>query len=241
MKYVLYRPGLQRRGDLFLAVSEALRRQAIARHYPAERTLTHYNGVDLDDFPAGPGGPDTILFVGRLVEKKGVEILLRAFASVRRVRPGASLVIIGEGPLRSRLERLAGESVRFLGSLPPADVSAWMRRSTMLAAPSVTARDGDAEGLPTVIVEAAASALPVVGTDHSGIPEAIVEGETGFIVPERDAEVLAVRIETILSTPDLRGRMGAAARVMAEQRFDFARQMRRLEEIYDHVRDGRCA
>ena len=92
-----------------------------------------------------------------------------------------------------------------------------------------------------MIVEAAASALPVVGTDHSGIPEAIVEGETGFIVPERDAEALAARLVTILASRELRDRMGAAARALAEQRFDFARQMRRLEEIYDEVRAGRCA
>lgn len=241
MHYALRRRALQRRGDLFLAVSDALRRKAVAGGYPAERTRTHYNGVDLDLFPAGPGGPDTILFVGRLVEKKGVETLLRAFAIVRRARPGASLVIIGEGPLRSRLERLAGDSVQFLGSLAPGEVAAWMRGAAVLAAPSVTARDGDAEGLPNVIVEAAASALPVVGTDHSGIPEAIVEGETGFIVPERDSEALAARLAAILSAPDLRGRMGAAARAMAEQRFDFARQMRILEEIYDEVRAGRCA
>jgi len=241
MHYALRRRALQRRGTLFLAVSEALRRQAIAGGYPAERMHTHYNGVDLALFPAGPGGPDTILFVGRLVEKKGVETLLQAFAIVRRERPGASLVIIGEGPLRSKLERLAGESVQFPGSLAPDEVAAWMRRSTVLAAPSVTARDGDAEGLPNVIVEAAASALPVVGTDHSGIPEAIVEGETGFIVPERDAEALAARLTAILGAPDLRGRMGADARAMAEQRFDFERQMRLLEEIYDEVRAGRCA
>ena len=108
MTYALRQHVLQRRGTLFLAVSEALRRRAIARGYPAERTLTHYNGVDLDRFPAGPGGPDTILFVGRLVEKKGVETLLRAFAIVRRARPGASLVIIGEGPLRSEAGKAGG-------------------------------------------------------------------------------------------------------------------------------------
>jgi glycosyltransferase involved in cell wall biosynthesis len=241
MRYALRQRALQRRGDLFLAVSEALRRQAIARFYPAERTRTHYIGVDLDRFPAGRGGPDTILFVGRLVEKKGVETLLQAFAIVRRARPDASLIIVGEGPLGSRLRRLAGESVRFLGSLAPDAVAEWMRRATVLATPSVTARDGDAEGLPSVIVEAAASALPVVGSDHSGIPEAIVEGETGFIVPERDAEALAARLTAILSDADLRGRMGAAARAMAEQSFDFGRQMRRLEGIYDEIRAGRCA
>src|SRR5436305_7267218 len=85
--YALRERALQRRGTLFLAVSEALRRQAIARGYPAERLSVHYNGVDLARFPAGPGGPGTILFVGRLVEKKGVEILLRAFATVGREWP----------------------------------------------------------------------------------------------------------------------------------------------------------
>jgi glycosyltransferase involved in cell wall biosynthesis len=241
MHYALRERALQRRGALFLAVSEALRRQAIARGYPPERTLVHYNGVDLTRFPAGPGGPGIILFVGRLVEKKGVEFLLRAFATVAREWPETSLVIIGEGPLRARLEQLAGASVRFLGAQPPEAVAEWMRRATILAAPSVTAHDGDAEGLPNVVVEAAASALPAVGTDHQGIVEAIVEGETGFIVPERDAEALAARLMAILADPERRNRMGAAARAMAEQRFDFARQMHRLEEFYDEVRAGRCA
>jgi glycosyltransferase involved in cell wall biosynthesis len=241
MHYALRRHKLQRRGALFLAVSDALRRRAIALGYPPERTLIHYNGVDLGCFPAGPGGPDTILFVGRLVEKKGVAILLRAFAGVRRALPNASLVIIGECPLRTLLERLAGESVRFLGGQPPEAVAEWMRRATVLAAPSVTARDGDAEGLPNVIAEAAAAALPAVGTDHAGIPEAILDGETGYIVPEHDSETLAARLVAILGDGALRDRMGAAARALAERSFDLAGQMRRLEEIYDRVRAGRCA
>lgn len=240
IQYALRRRALQRRGTLFLAVSDALRRQAIALGYPEARTRTHYNGVDLAAFPAGAGGPDTILFVGRLVEKKGVEILLRAFASVRRARPAASLVVIGEGPLGARLRALAGESVRFLGSLPQAEIAAWMRRATVLAAPSVTARDGDAEGLPTTIVEAAASALPAVGTWHSGIPEAIADGKTGFLVPERDAEALGARLLAILDARDLRDRMGAAARRLVEEKFDAVRQIVRLEAIYDELRSQPC-
>jgi glycosyltransferase involved in cell wall biosynthesis len=240
MNYALFQRRLMRRGDLFLAVSDALRRRAIARGYPEERTLTHYNGVDLARFFPGTGGRDTILFVGRLVEKKGLATLLRAFAELRTVRPAATLVVIGDGPLRAGLEESAGDRVRFLGWLPPGDVAGWMRRATVLAAPSVPARDGDAEGLPNALVEAAASALPAVGTDHEGIPEAIAEGETGFLVPENDAAALAVRLGAILDSRELRARMGAAARALAEARFDFARQMRRLEEIYDEVRAGRC-
>ncbi|HYN46223.1 MAG TPA: glycosyltransferase [Allosphingosinicella sp.] len=235
MRYALFQRRLMARGALFLAVSEALRRQALARGYPAERTLTHYLGVDLKRFAgAGTPEPGLILHVGRLVEKKGTSVLLDAFARLGR----GQLVVIGDGPLRGALERQAqglGGTVRFLGALPPAEVAGWMRRAWLLAAPSVTARDGDAEGLPTVIVEAAASALPAIGSDHSGIPEAISEGETGFLVPERDAGALAARLAELLDARDLRHRMGAAARRLAKERFDAARQIARLESLYDEV------
>ena len=233
MRYALLRRRLMARGALFLAVSEALRQKAVAGGFPETRTLTHHLGVDLSRFAGdGPREPGLILHVGRLVEKKGTAVLLEA---VRRL-DGARLAIVGDGPLRRALERQAGglgEKVLFLGALPPPQVADWMRRASVLAAPSVTARDGDAEGLPTVIVEAAASALPAVGTRHSGIPEAIVDGETGFLVPERDPGALAARLETLLGSAEIAARMGAAARRLAEERFDAVRQIARLEGLYD--------
>jgi glycosyltransferase involved in cell wall biosynthesis len=239
MRYALGRDALKRDGALFLAVSDALRARAIAAGYPAGRILTHYNGVDLARFPAGPGGDGaTILHVGRLVEKKGTALLLAAFAEVRKTHREARLAIIGEGPLRGALERLSaelelGDSVRFLGAQPPALVAEWMRRSALLAAPSLTARDGDAEGLPNVVVEAAASALAVVASDHAGIPEAVTDGRSGFIVPEGEREPLARRLSDLLASAELRHGMGLAGRELAEARFDAARQMEKLEEIYD--------
>ena len=166
MRYALGKKRLQREGALFLAVSDALRRQAIARGFPEERTLTHYNGVDLGRFRPGdaPGEPGLVLHVGRLVEKKGTAVLIEALAGL----PDARLVVIGDGPLRGALERQAGPAVRFLGALPPDEVAQWMRRASVLAAPSLTAADGDAEGLPNVVVEAAASGLPVVATRPFG-------------------------------------------------------------------------
>lgn len=239
LRYALGREALQREGNLFLAVSDALRARAVAAGFPPGRTITHYNGVDLARFPAGPGGDGgTILHVGRLVEKKGTALLLAAFAQVGKAHPEARLAIIGEGPLRGSLERRSaalglGDSVRFLGAQPPAVVAEWMRRSAILAAPSLAARDGDAEGLPNVVVEAAASALPVVASDHAGIPEAVADGKSGFIVPEGAVEPLARRLSELLASPDLRRRMGAAGRALAEARFDAARQMRTLEDHYD--------
>lgn len=239
-RHALFRRRLIEQGKLFLAVSDALRREALARGYPAERTITHYLGVDLARFECGEPEPGLVLHVGRLVEKKGTAVLLDAVARL----PGARLVIVGDGPLRSGLERRAaalglGARATFLGALPAAEVATWLRRAWLLAAPSVTAKDGDAEGLPTVIVEAAAASLPAVGTDHAGIPEAIVDGETGFLVPERDSAALAERIGALLASPDLRGRMGAAARALAERRFDSRLQAARLEELYDGVRQIR--
>jgi glycosyltransferase involved in cell wall biosynthesis len=224
-----------REGALFLAVSESLRRRAVAQGFPAERTHVHYNGVDLARFAAAhEDDGETVLHVGRLVEKKGTAMLLRALALV----PAGRLVIIGDGPLRPALERLArelglGRRLRFLGAQPPHAVAEWMRRAALLAAPSLTAQDGDAEGLPNVVVEAAASGLPVVGSDHEGIPEAVLDERSGFIVPEGDVETLARRLTDLLGDPALRRRMGAAGRALAEEKFDLKRQMRLLEDRYD--------
>jgi glycosyltransferase involved in cell wall biosynthesis len=235
MRYALGRGALIREGALFLAVSEALRRRAVAQGFPAERTRTHYNGVDLARFSAAEGDDgETVLHVGRLVEKKGTATLLRAFAELGR----GTLVVIGDGPLRASLERLAGElglgaRVRFLGAQPPDAVAEWMRRAALLAAPSLTARDGDAEGLPNVVVEAAASGLAVVASDHEGIPEAVKDGTTGLLVPEGDVEALAARMGALLGSAETRRAMGAAGRALAEDKFDMAAQMHTLEALYD--------
>jgi colanic acid/amylovoran biosynthesis glycosyltransferase len=236
MRYALGKKRLQDGGALFLAVSDALRKRAIARGYPEARTLTHYNGVDLDRFrpDAEPREPGLVLHVGRLVEKKGTKVLIEAVAGIA----GATLAIVGDGPLRAALERQArelGNRVRFLGALPSDEVANWMRRASVLAAPSVTAADGDAEGLPNVVVEAAASGLPVVGTNHSGIPEAIEDRVSGFLVPEGDAGALAARLADLLGSEQLRRQMGAAARRLAESKFSRQMLTARLESIYDEV------
>lgn len=235
-RYALGRRRLMREGDLFLAVSDALRAQAVALGFPAERTRTHYNGVDLDRFRPGkrPREPGTILHVGRLVEKKGTADLIAALSGLTGVR----LVVIGEGPLRASLQRRAGAAgvkAQFLGPQTVGEVAMWMRRATLLCAPSVTARDGDAEGLPNVVVEAAAAGIPVVATRHAGIPEAVEDGRSGFLVPEGDREGLRARLAQLLASADLRRELGFAARELAMARFDRAGQTAKLEAIYDEV------
>ena len=238
MRYGLFRQRLIRRGDLFLAVSDALRRAAIDQGFPPERTLTHYNGVDTARFrPDGPRDPATILHVGRLVEKKGTALLLKALAGMSG-RPAFRLDVVGEGPLMAPLKRLAQElgiadRVQFLGARQHDCVVSLMRRATLLAAPSMTARDGDSEGLPNVVVEALATGLPVVASSHGGIAEAVDDGVTGFLVGEGMVEPLGQRIADLLASTELRQGMGAAARALACARFDLANQMARLESYYD--------
>lgn len=242
VRYGLSGGRLRSSGQLFLAVSDALRGRALAAGFPADRTITHYNGVDLERFPRPSAAPGRglILHVGRLVEKKGTSVLIRALAEILRDHPGARLVVLGEGPLRPRLEAQAAalglsQQVSFLGARTSEEVAAWMARAWLIAIPSVSAGDGDSEGLPTVLQEAAASSLPAVGSLHSGIPEAIEDGKSGFLVPEGEAEPLARRISELLGAPRLRLAMARASRALAEAKFDSERQTRLLEMHYERL------
>jgi colanic acid/amylovoran biosynthesis glycosyltransferase len=238
MRYALLKRRLIERGALFLAVSDAIRARALAAGYPAERTFTLHNGVDTDFFSPVPEPPEPglVLHVGRLVEKKGTRVLLYALRAV----PKGKLAIIGDGPERRSLEELAqrlgiADRVRFLGRQPPHAVRDWMRRAWLLAVPSLTARDGDSEGLPTVICEAAATGLPVVASIHSGIPEAVVADRTGMLVLEGDVDGLAYALAALVGNVRLRARMAPAARGLAEDRFCRSRQIARLESHYDSL------
>ena len=242
MRYALARQRLFGEAALFLAVSAAVRRRAVALGAPADRVITHYSGVDLDRFRPAPTPPEPglILHIGRLVEKKGTRLLLEAMARLSAAPGDAHLAVIGDGPLRPTLEREAaalglGRRVAFLGALPRAAVRDWIGRAWLLAAPSLTAADGDAEGLPTVLCEAAASGLPAVASRHAGNPEAVVDGETGFLVPEGEAEALAAALAALLGDGGRRAAMAAAGRALAERRFDATRQAARLEALYDEV------
>jgi glycosyltransferase involved in cell wall biosynthesis len=240
--YALGQARLQRRGALFLAVSDALRRRALARGFPEERTLTHYNGVDLDRFRPDPYAvrERVVLHVARLVEKKGTLTLIRAFAGIAAAQPDARLEIYGDGPLRQQLEREAaalglGERIAFCGHASADKVSARMRSASLHASPSCTAANGDGEGLPNVVVEAAASGLPVIATCHAGIPEAVRDGETGLLVPEASVGPLGEALLRLLGNAGMQRAFGRAAREMAVERFDAGAQARRLELLYDEL------
>lgn len=241
-QYRLLRGRLAREGDLFLCVSSFIRDRLLAMGFPEDRTWVHYIGVDCEAIRARDPSEETatILHVARLVELKGTEYLIRAFASVAARFPQCRLVIIGDGPRKRRLRALAGslalgERVRFLGARPHAEVLHWMRKAAVLVLPSVRTATGRVEGLGMVLLEAAASGVPAIGSGLGGIPEAVIDGRTGFLVPERDATALARRLLDLLEDSAERRRMGAEARAHVERSFDLRRQTEALERLYDAV------
>jgi colanic acid/amylovoran biosynthesis glycosyltransferase len=242
VNYPLFRHQLAKHGDLFLCDSEFLRARVLAMGFPEARTRLHYIGVDCGQIQVRDPSEETatVLQVGRLVDVKGTEYLIRGFALLAKKHPAVQLVSIGDGPLRGALEDLAkslgiAERIQFLGARPHADVLSWMRRSAMLVLPSVRTHDGRTEGFGVVMAEAAATGLPVIGSRSGGIPEGIVDGRSGFLVPERDPAALASRMDDLLCDPELRRRMGIQARALVEQKFDIRRQTETLEGHYDAV------
>ena len=233
--------GLMRDGALFLGVSQAVVTAALARGAPSARLERHAIGVDVDRLqPSAAAEPGLIVHVGRLVEKKGAAILLGALAAIADRAPDARLVIIGEGPLRRRLQAQAsrlglGARVAFLGAMEHAATLEWLARAAVVAVPSLTGRDGDAEGLPTVLLEAAALGRAVVATAAGGIAEAVQDGVSALLVPPGEVEGLAEALGRLLGDPDLAARLGAAARLQVERGYGLADQTRRLEAIYDRL------
>lgn len=234
---------LKREARLFITVSKFIKDKLLEQGFPSEKIIPHYHGVDLDQFHPNPDIPreSIVLFVGRLTEKKGCEYLIQSMAKVQSELPEAELVVIGDGPLKPSLETLAAKLLhryQFLGIQPPKVVKNWMNRSRLLAAPSVTASDGDAEGLPNVVLEAQAMALPVVSTTHAGIPEAVIHGKTGFLTLERDVEGLAVYSQRLLQDSDLWKCFSTKGREHVETNFDRTKQTRVLEDIYEAILRG---
>ena len=235
--YLLRRNSVLRRASQFLCVSHYLRGKLLAKGFPQEKLSVHYTGIDTEFFSPTQGSErlPRILFVGRLVEKKGCEYLIRAMEIVQARVPSAELTIIGDGPLRPQLEELARTKLRsfqFLGSQPREFVKAHMNLSTVFCVPSVIASSGDAEGFGMVFAEAQAMGLPVVSFATGGIPEAVEHGNTGFLAHERDYGQLAEFIAVLLTNPSLWRHMSETGQARVRRMFDIRRQTSKLEQIY---------
>jgi colanic acid/amylovoran biosynthesis glycosyltransferase len=193
-------------------------------------------GIDVPAAPASFARQRRFVAVGRLVEKKSPLSTLRAFALVARRDPKVRLDIVGDGPLRERCIAAVSDlglvdCVTFHGALPNERVMQLLSNSFAFVQHSVEAPDGDCEGLPVAILEAMACALPVISTRHSGIPDAVLHGETGLLVAEHDIDGMAGAMMAVLGDPEMAARMGRAGRDHVESAFTRARTAARLREI----------
>jgi colanic acid/amylovoran biosynthesis glycosyltransferase len=234
---------LWKRASLFLCVSKFIREKAIEAGFPPEKLRVHSIGIDLSQF--NPNGshpkPDSILFVSRLVQKKGCEYLLRAMEIVQKSRPQAELTVIGDGVLRRPLEELA-KTLRirctFMGAQPSYVVRKALQSTRVFCVPSVTADNGDSEGLGMVFAEAQAMGVPVASFQHGGIPEIVQNGTTGFLAPERDYAQLAQGILRYLSDDAFWQEHRTRGIEWIRNRFNIETHTAELEAIYSEVISG---
>ena len=225
-------------GDLFLPVSQRGKMELEAMGCPPERTRVHHMGVDLRRFLAAtPAVQERVrlVSVARLVEKKGIGDAIRAVA---KLSVDYEYMVAGDGPLRAELENLAratGANVRFAGAVRQDEVVKLLQSADVFLAPSVTAADGDIEGIPVSIMEAMASGLPVVSTLHSAIPELVADGESGFLAAEHDIAALVRNITILGREPHLRARMGTAGRAIVAHEFSIGVLNERLTKLYHEI------
>ncbi len=225
-----------------LVRSESLGRALVAIGCAPEKIELQRTGIPLADFPfrerTAPANDEwRLLQVSRLIEKKGLQTTLRAFARFREEFPNAKLTIAGEGPQKNELMELAraleiAGAVEFAGFLSQSDLRDLLYGSHIFLHPSETGADGNQEGVPNSMLEAMASGLPVFATQHGGIPEAVNDGGNGILVEERDHDALGNALIELVKTPERLQQMGRAAAQSVAAHFDQASQSRRLEQIY---------
>ncbi|MEO1008323.1 MAG: glycosyltransferase [Planctomycetota bacterium] len=197
-------------------------------------------GVPVADFPfvdrVARGDCVTLLFVGRLVPWKGVQVVLRALSALDDDLPAWEFRIVGTGPQQGELQELAGalglsDRVRFLGSLDSSEVNRQMAGTDIFVHHSLTSPDGWVEGFGVSVAEAASTGLPVVASRSGGICDQVREGETGILTEENDVQATARAISTLMRDGDLRLRMGAAGATRMRDVFDTQGQVRKLESV----------
>lgn len=242
--YLLRRRALAQMVSRVIVLSDFLRRIVVERHgFAPERVVCIHLGVDIQRFNPNPQMtvPGKILYVGRLIERKGLPFLLQALARLRNRFPELQLTVIGDGPMRQPYEALGrdllGQRVTFLGAQPNEVVQRHLAEACIFCMPSITMPSGEAESLGVVFLEAMAMQVPPVSFHSGGIPEVIIHGQTGFLARERDVEELAHYIEMLLANPDLRHRLGVQGRQWVEKEFNLEKQNARLESLYDEVVD----
>ncbi|MDE2215718.1 MAG: glycosyltransferase [Planctomycetota bacterium] len=235
---------LFKEGDLFLVEGNNMKQSLKNIGCPAEKIKIQHIGIDVEKFQFRerifhPDGKIIILFCGRFVEKKGLIYALKALNLLIHKHPHIEFRIIGDGILRNDIETFVNENnlnqhVSFLGYQPHRVFAEELKKAHIYIQPSVTAQNGDSEGgAPTTLLEAQATGIPVLSSYHADIPEVVINGKSGFLVPERDADVLAERLEYLINHPEQWPSMGREGRRHVERNYNIYEEVENLEHVYN--------
>ncbi|MEO1124750.1 MAG: glycosyltransferase [Cyanobacteria bacterium J06639_16] len=235
-------------GDLFLPISDHWKKRLIELGCPTQKIMVHRMGIEDQKFRFNPRQLQSndsihIITIARLVEKKGIEYGIRAIAQLRKHQNNLRYTIVGDGLLKQEFESLIsdlnlGSMVTLAGWRQQNEVVELLQKSHILLAPSVTAKDGDKEGIPVALMEAMATGLIVISTFHSGIPELIEDGQSGYLVPERNTELLADKINWVIEHQENWLTIQKSARQVIEQKYNNRVLNDSLEAIFLQVLEG---
>ncbi len=234
--------------DFFLANCEFFKNKAVALGCDANMIHVHGSGIDTSKFFFQERNfpNDEVIRIattGRLVEKKGIEYVIKAIAQVATTYPYLEYNIIGDGTLREKFEKLSAELnvshiVKLLGWKQQKEIVEILDKCHIFVAPSVTGKDGNQDAPVNTLKEAMAMGLPVISTLHGGIPELVEDEISGFLVPEHDADAIAEKLIYLIEHSEDWAKMGRAGRARVEANYDMTKLNDELVEIYQQMLNG---
>ncbi len=232
-------------GSIFLTEGPTLKQKLIELGCQSRKIHIQHIAIDVEKYPFRIRSWKTskkinLLFVGRIIEKKGLGYALEAFIKVVKKYP-IQFRIIGDGLLKKELQNKCYElgiekDVTWLGILPHKEVIRELDLSDILIHPSITARNGDSEGgAPTIILEAQACGVPILATTHADIPYVTVEGKSALLSPEKDVKILVDNLDFLLSNPNIWKNMGKTGHDFVEENHNILKEVINLENIYSEL------
>lgn len=237
-----YYDELFKKENLFTANTEFTKGQMVKLGCDENKVEILPVGLKIEKFHFRPRtlpeeGTVNILTIARLVEKKGHQYAIKAFAKVAAEYPNVHYTIVGDGPLKDELNKLVADlnlqgRITFIDSLVQDEIIDYLNDSHIFVLASVTSANGDMEGQGLVLQEAQATGLPVVSTLHNGIPDGVLDGRSGFLVPEKNVDALAEKICYLIENHTLWPEMGAVGRSFVENKYDTKLLNKKLLDIY---------